>query len=371
MKSITIAETLASHRRARGITQEELAAYLGVTKASVSKWETGQSYPDILLLPPLAAYFNLSVDDLIGYKPQMTREGIRAQYRILSRMFAEKSVQEAAEACRDLAKRYYACFPLLYQLGILLVNHMPLEQDPARRQALLEEAMGWLARVRTEGEDPCLAHDALRMEAFCMLNLQRPKEAMTLLENEQSQAMPHELLVSMAYQMLGDMDRAAQTLQGKVFSDVVVLMNGLIAYLGLTAGDGARLQETLRRIKALSKAFDLERLHPLLPATACLAGAQTYAQMGLREEALAQLEEYARIITGDIYPLRLHGDSYFDRLEAWLEDEQMGGTLPRSEPVIRESMVEGVTKNPAFASLAENARFRAVIERLGAQKREA
>ncbi|HML48298.1 MAG TPA: helix-turn-helix transcriptional regulator [Clostridia bacterium] len=371
MNSISIAETLAAHRRAKGITQEELAAYVGVTKASVSKWETGQSYPDILMLPQLAAYFNLSVDDLIGYKPQLTREAIRAQYRLLSRAFAEKPAQEAAEACRDLAKRYYACFPLLYQLGILLANHAPLEPDPARRQALLEEAMGWLARVRTEGEDPCLAHDALRTEAFCLLNLQRPKDAMKLLEGEQSQALPHELLVSAAYQMLGDMGRATQTLQGKMFTDVVMLMNSLTSYMGMVAGDAPRLRETLRRIRALSKAFDLERLHPLLPASAYLAGAQMYAQMGLQEEALANLEEYVRIVTGDIYPLRLHGDGYFDCLDAWLEEEQMGGTLPRSEPVIRGSLVEGVAMNPAFADLAENARFRAALERLNAQKEEA
>ncbi|WP_419762087.1 helix-turn-helix domain-containing protein, partial [Bacillus mobilis] len=39
--------------------------YNGITKASVSKWETGQSYPDITFLPLLASYFNISIDELI------------------------------------------------------------------------------------------------------------------------------------------------------------------------------------------------------------------------------------------------------------------------------------------------------------------
>lgn len=52
-------------RKEKGITQDELANYIGVSKASVSKWETGQSYPDIAFLPQLAAYFNISVDELI------------------------------------------------------------------------------------------------------------------------------------------------------------------------------------------------------------------------------------------------------------------------------------------------------------------
>ena len=56
MKEINIAKVLTDKRKEKGITQEQLAEYIGVTKASVSKWETAQSYPDVTLLPPLAAY---------------------------------------------------------------------------------------------------------------------------------------------------------------------------------------------------------------------------------------------------------------------------------------------------------------------------
>jgi transcriptional regulator with XRE-family HTH domain len=43
MKEINIAKTIVSKRREKGITQDELAEYIGVSKASVSKWETGGS----------------------------------------------------------------------------------------------------------------------------------------------------------------------------------------------------------------------------------------------------------------------------------------------------------------------------------------
>ncbi len=69
MNEIRIAHILTQKRRSRGITQEELAEYMGVSKAAVSKWEKGQSYPDITLLPQLAAFFNISVDELLGYSP--------------------------------------------------------------------------------------------------------------------------------------------------------------------------------------------------------------------------------------------------------------------------------------------------------------
>ena len=75
--SLKIAENIAHLRKKRGITQDELASFLGVTKASVSKWENGQSMPDIILLPEIATYFDVSVDTLIGYEPQLSKEQIQ------------------------------------------------------------------------------------------------------------------------------------------------------------------------------------------------------------------------------------------------------------------------------------------------------
>jgi len=64
-----IHEQITFLRKQKGITQEELAQVLCVTNQSVSKWEAGICCPDIQLLPELAKYFNVSVDELLGYKP--------------------------------------------------------------------------------------------------------------------------------------------------------------------------------------------------------------------------------------------------------------------------------------------------------------
>ena len=71
MKELNIGRILIENRHKRGITQEDLAEYMGVSKASVSKWETATTYPDITLLPRLASYFNISIDEFIGYEPQI------------------------------------------------------------------------------------------------------------------------------------------------------------------------------------------------------------------------------------------------------------------------------------------------------------
>ncbi len=66
MNGIKIQEQIAFLRKQKGLTQEELAKALGVTNQAVSKWESGQCCPDIQLLPELAKYFEVSVDELLG-----------------------------------------------------------------------------------------------------------------------------------------------------------------------------------------------------------------------------------------------------------------------------------------------------------------
>ena len=109
MKEINLGRVLIENRHKRGITQEELAEYIGVSKAAVSKWEIGMTYPDISLLPRLASYFNISIDELMGYKPQMDTADIRKWYSRLAREFAEGAFEETLEQSRKLAKQYCAC----------------------------------------------------------------------------------------------------------------------------------------------------------------------------------------------------------------------------------------------------------------------
>ncbi len=55
-------------RKATGVTQDEMARSLGVSYQAVSKWENDSSQPDIQLLPAIATYFGVTIDELFGYK---------------------------------------------------------------------------------------------------------------------------------------------------------------------------------------------------------------------------------------------------------------------------------------------------------------
>ena len=62
-----LARNISRYRKNLGLTQEDLASKLNISFQAVSKWETGQSVPDALLLPDIAQLLNISVDKLLGY----------------------------------------------------------------------------------------------------------------------------------------------------------------------------------------------------------------------------------------------------------------------------------------------------------------
>jgi len=65
---MTIGMNIKRLRQNKGVTQEHLGDALGISSQAVSKWETESALPDIFLLPRLADYFGISIDELMGYK---------------------------------------------------------------------------------------------------------------------------------------------------------------------------------------------------------------------------------------------------------------------------------------------------------------
>lgn len=75
--TIYIGENIKQLRLQRELTQEVLAEFLGTSFQSVSRWERGESYPDITMLPVIANFFDVTVDELLGICKTNNEEKIR------------------------------------------------------------------------------------------------------------------------------------------------------------------------------------------------------------------------------------------------------------------------------------------------------
>ena len=65
-------EKLTELRKQRGLTQEELAGHLFVSRTAVSKWESGRGYPNLDSLKAIAVFFSVTVDDLLSTETVLT-----------------------------------------------------------------------------------------------------------------------------------------------------------------------------------------------------------------------------------------------------------------------------------------------------------
>ena len=83
-----IGENIKRLRREKNITQEKLAEHLRISCQAISKWERGETFPDITLVIPIAGYFGVSTDELLGVDHAKNEQKIRDQiFRISNNRF--------------------------------------------------------------------------------------------------------------------------------------------------------------------------------------------------------------------------------------------------------------------------------------------
>lgn len=368
MNKLNLPDNIIRLRRKKKLTQEELADFMGVTKASVSKWEKGINMPDLLLLPQMAALFDVTLDELIGYEAQLSGEQIRRQYAELCKDFVNLSFTEVIQKVRELAHKYYACYPFLLQLGVLYCNHFMLAKTKEEQKELLQEAEGWCDRILENCSDVGICSDALVLKAGLYLQLGRAAEAIEALEpaaDPSRLAAQDGALLVQAYQLSGDTEKAKSFAQVKQYLDLLNLVGDSILTLLIDEKDKEKCMETIRRITGIIEIYHLETLHPNVCAQFYFQSAVVYAAYGKEEKALASLSCFEKCIDTllNAEQVKLHGDDYFDRLDTWIDRLPLGSMAPRDKSFIRQN-IQSIFANPAFESIKEKSEFQRLVRRL-------
>lgn len=94
-------------RLKKGLTQEQLAYDFGVSSQSISRWENGSTYPDIVMLPVIASYFDVSIDALVGYAKECTKEERERFFADLRDMDRQEQILQYREILRNYPNDVY------------------------------------------------------------------------------------------------------------------------------------------------------------------------------------------------------------------------------------------------------------------------
>ena len=364
MNELNIGRAIASKRKARGITQEELAKHMGVSKASVSKWETGHSYPDITFLPKLAAYFNISIDDLIGYEPQMTKEDISRTYSRLSNDFVKKPFEDVLSECRGIVRKYYACFPLLLKMGNLILYYSDLAKEPDKIRALIMEAKELFVRVKNESSNVEAIKKAQYMEAYCCIESGDSKSALQLLEVINEPQMNTGAGLSIAFQMEGRFDEAKVTLQSGIYEHLFHLFYLVQIYTFYSTDDADHYEQTMSRAFSLAETFNVKQIFPSAMMSLYFMAAWGYLNLGDAENSINMLKKFSELVAEDDYPLKTCGDDFFTLIDDWIDDAELGVEIIKNENTYKQRLIDSILNNIQSSSLSGDSRFRSLKKRL-------
>lgn len=362
MNNFQFATILSTKRKELDVTQEDIARYIGVSRAAVSKWEKGLSYPDILLLPKLATYFNVTIDDLLGYEPQMTEQRILETYAHLAKRFATSDFHEVEVEIDTLVTEYYSCFPFLLKIIQLYVNYLDVAKD---RDHILEKALALCIRVKDYSGDYKLANDALVMEGFIYVLQGQPTKVLELLGEDVPIQLGTEQLIATAQKMLGKTDKAKEILQVNMYQQILSSVASAGESLLLELDKPDYFDEIVHRIEIILTTFNMVQLNVNTALVFYVQAANGYAMQQRFEEAYLCIERYVNACLQIDFPLRIEGDSYFYLLDDWIKRELLlKAQTPRDNDTVKKALYETIAHNPLFATLANDARYQNLLTNL-------
>ena len=116
-------------RKEKQLTQEKLALAVGVSTPAVSKWETGATYPDITLLAPIARVLGTSLDNLLSFESELSKQELDVIVTEISESFDKEGFRSGYAKCKAYLKEYPNSDSLKMELGPMVIKYAYTMED--------------------------------------------------------------------------------------------------------------------------------------------------------------------------------------------------------------------------------------------------
>ncbi len=232
MEKLQIGEVIYTLRKEKGVTQEELAHFIGISAAAVSKWESGSSYPDITLLPVLATFFNVTIDKLLNFKIELSDKEVMKIYSECEALFSSKdTLEKAIEVSKNNVLKYSNSYLLKFRIGFLFFAYSWRADDEEKGKNMLRYAAKLLEDVSVNCTKTELVEAALFQLGGLYSEFDEYDKAIEALNKiHKSQCDPNDILSSIYIQQ-GKYKEARRLLQSKLYKCIHEIS---MACMGLT-----------------------------------------------------------------------------------------------------------------------------------------
>ncbi|GMQ64298.1 helix-turn-helix domain-containing protein [Vallitalea maricola] len=225
MKKLQIGEIIYRLRKDKGITQQQLAKIIGVSTAAISKWESGNSYPDITLLPILAKFFNVTIDTLLNFDKDLSDEKVKEIYEECEELFNNSDMSTAIKRTKEYLNKYPSSYFLMSRIAFLYTIYSWKTEDEEKCTQILNEAVELYEEVVSNCNDTKLVEVSLFALGSLYATLGREEEAISTLNKiNKSQCDPDDIMASIYIKQKKYQD-ARKLLQSKLFKSINDISN--------------------------------------------------------------------------------------------------------------------------------------------------
>lgn len=367
-----INETLARLRSESGLTQEEAANHLGITKAAVSKWECGQSMPDISLLPAIADLYSTSIDDLFGRVQEPDKESINAAYQTALALLGE-DYDAGLDYVLKQVRKNWTCCELLRMMGAALFAQIPkipgFNGDSLEDESLqcADEAERIIRRVIELSSSETGVSAELPSLVRILLWTGREREAEKLLDGyERKEPNLQAALLAQLHREAGRNEEALTVLQRALLISLLEAQSAMAAMVPMV--DDSRLAELADLAAALQPDKTFASIFPTLMPTIRLQQAKNLVRTAQADDAFRALDAFADALDESCDAMSNPvNPGIFDKVEDMLWDDADDEVVrTRSEGVaeLRAAYVSAHESDRLWDSLRDDGRFCQVIARI-------
>lgn len=351
MNRLNIGETILHLRKKKSITQEQLASMVGVSAGAVSKWETGNSTPDISLLAPLARALHTSLDILLSLQQELAETEVAEIKRELTEVFLHKGYAVGEAKCQKYLNEYPNSIHLKFTAAGLIQMYSMISDDHSEEfmQIKLHDSLALFQQVAASGE-PKYTQIAL----FCMANIQLRLENYEESEKALKQLPQTPINPMSLYPTLF-------LKQGKTKEAMNLCSNMLMQYLN----HSYLMLTTLANIEKIEHNYDkaffyldavdkMQNIFKMGLNSAAYNYSKLYIETGEKEAAAKWFNTYVEGLLSSGYDY--HGNPYFENIALEVN--------PEGQKIIRKKLLESLIDENDFKALAGIPEYEKAIKAL-------
>lgn len=177
---VKIGEKIKDLRKKADVTQEKFAEYLGVSAQAVSKWEVEGCYPDLELLAPIANFFSITIDELMGFDKLKEQEEINEYLKRNTEALIIGESKKAVAIMREANAKYPGKFELMKELAHLLYIDALSEIDSENRQNAFKEVISLGEKIRADCRDDKIRREVLKYMCVAYKSIGENEKAINL-----------------------------------------------------------------------------------------------------------------------------------------------------------------------------------------------